>query len=245
MIAAAMTGPTPKIWVSEVPDAATAAVSFAFDSRSRASRWRRSAAKSEATWCRARATAPAGAIPSRMTVAWPAVMRLDTPPGTSSHKAAWRRQAACVRRRPRSRCRRDQIRRTVSWSSAATGRVAGDRRAATATDRASLGSFLLVAPDCRSRTRAASLGWTSRTCSPAARSCWASRCPSPPAPSTAQSARARPLPRPPAGRPGWQRPARAACPAAPRTHRGQRPCARPCAGQCRSGLPPARLTPCL
>src|SRR5262249_10487415 len=45
---------------------------------------------------------------------------------------------------------------------------------------------LVVSPAASSRTRAASLGGTSSTCSPAAASCWASRCPSPVAPSTAQ-----------------------------------------------------------
>jgi len=55
-----------------------------------------------------------------------------------------------------------------------------------ATERASLGSFLFTAPVASSRTRAASLGCTSSTRSPAARSSWASRCPRPAAPSTAQ-----------------------------------------------------------
>ena len=41
-------------------------------------------------------------------------------------------------------------------------------------------------PVASSRTRAASLGGTSSTRSPAAASCWASRWPTPPAPSTAQ-----------------------------------------------------------
>ena len=50
-----------------------------------------------------------------------------------------------------------------------------------------MGSFLLVSPACSSRTRAASLGGTSSTCSPAVTSCWASKCPSPSAPSTAQA----------------------------------------------------------
>ena len=60
------------------------------------------------------------------------------------------------------------------------------RNAATATDRASLGSLLPVFSVCSNRTRAASLGCTSTTRSPAATSCWASRRPSPGAPSTAQ-----------------------------------------------------------
>ena len=55
-----------------------------------------------------------------------------------------------------------------------------------ATERASLGSFLFTAPAASSRTRAPSLGWTSSTRSPAARSCQDSRCPRPAAPSTAQ-----------------------------------------------------------
>ena len=54
--------------------------------------------------------------------------------------------------------------------------IAADRSAATATDRASFGSFLPVAPDPSSRTRAASLGGTSSTCSPAA----TTTCSSPP-----------------------------------------------------------------
>jgi len=68
-----------------------------------------------------------------------------------------------------------QTRSTAAWSSAATARAAGERSAATATDRASFGSFLPVAPAASSRTRALSLGWTSSTRSPAASSCWASR----------------------------------------------------------------------
>jgi hypothetical protein len=43
-----------------------------------------------------------------------------------------------------------------------------------------------LSPACSSRTRDASFGWTSRTRSPAATSCWASSRPTPAAPSTAQ-----------------------------------------------------------
>jgi hypothetical protein len=50
---------------------------------------------------------------------------------------------------------------TAAWSSALTTVVAGERSAATATGRASSGSFLFVDPDASSRTRAPSLGWTS------------------------------------------------------------------------------------
>ncbi len=92
-----------------------------------------------------------------------------------------------MRARDRSRCRLAQTFSTAAWSSAITGRGVLDRSAATATDRASFGSFLFVSPASSSRTRAASLGGTSTTHSPAATSCWASRCPSPAAPSTAQA----------------------------------------------------------
>ena len=68
-----------------------------------------------------------------------------------------------------------------------SARASLDRSAATATDKASFGSFLLVSPACNSRTRAASFGGTSSTRSPAAASCWASRHPSPAAPSIAQA----------------------------------------------------------
>src|SRR6266536_4410649 len=71
-------------------------------------------------------------------------------------------------------------------SSRQTSRTPAERSAATATDRASLGSFLLMFPAASSRTRAASLGGTSSTRSPAASSCWASRWPTPPAPPAAQ-----------------------------------------------------------
>jgi len=75
---------------------------------------------------------------------------------------------------------------TAGQSPGLTSRLAVERSAATATDRASLGSFLLVSPTCSSRTRDASLGCTSSTRSPAATSCWASSRLSPAAPSTAQ-----------------------------------------------------------
>ena len=65
-----------------------------------------------------------------------------------------------------------QHRRVIVGLDLAAG---GERSAATATDRASLGSFLFTAPFASSRTRAPSLGCTSRTRSPAASSCWASR----------------------------------------------------------------------
>ena len=109
-----------------------------------------------------------------------------TPPGTSSHSTACSRQTTWVRVRPRSRWRLDHTFSTAAWSSGLTSRTPGERSAATATERASFGSFLFTSPAASSRTRAPSLGCTSSTRSPAATSCWASRCPRPPAPSTAQ-----------------------------------------------------------
>jgi hypothetical protein len=51
----------------------------------------------------------------------------------------------------------------------------GARRAAMATDRASLESFLSERPEPNSRTRDARVAGMSTTVSPAARSCWANR----------------------------------------------------------------------
>ncbi len=110
-----------------------------------------------------------------------------TPPGTSSQSTACSRQTTCVRLLARSRRRLDQTFSTAAWSSGRASRTPGERSAATATDRASFGSFLFTFPVASSRTRAPSLGCTSRTRSPADSSCWASRCPRPPAPSTAQA----------------------------------------------------------
>ena len=59
-------------------------------------------------------------------------------------------------------------------------------RAATATETASSGSLLRPWPTDSTRTRAASLAGTSRTCSPSPTSRWASARPMPWAPSTAQ-----------------------------------------------------------
>jgi hypothetical protein len=92
-----------------------------------------------------------------------------------------------VRVRPRSRWRLDQTFSTAAWSSALTSQTPGERSAAMATERASFGSFLFVSPAASSRTRAPSLGCTSRTRSPAITSRCASKYPIPRAPSTAQA----------------------------------------------------------
>ena len=63
----------------------------------------------------------------------------------------------------RSRWRLAQIFITAAWDSATDLVRLGERRAAIATERASLGSFLLVVAGGERRTRAASLGWTSKT----------------------------------------------------------------------------------
>lgn len=59
------------------------------------------------------------------------------------------------------------------------------RNAVTATDMASFGSFLFDLPVPSTRVRAANVAGTSTTISPAVTSCWASRNPSPSAPSIA------------------------------------------------------------
>jgi hypothetical protein len=103
-----------------------------------------------------------------MRLAWAAVISSGTPPGTSSHSTAWSRHATWFLARPRSRCRRDHTLSTAAWSSAVTWRRALASTAATLTDSASSGSFLLLAPVAGSRIRAPSFGWTPRTRSPAA-----------------------------------------------------------------------------
>jgi hypothetical protein len=85
-----------------------------------------------------------------------------------------------------------------------------------------------------SRTRAASFGGTSSTRSPAATSCWASKFPSPVAPSLAQARSGHSRATPAAARPGTGRRAPATDPAAP--HPGRLPprYASSCAGRSRS-----------
>ena len=108
------------------------------------------------------------------------------PPLFFSHSTASSRQTTWLRVRERSRWRLARTFSTTAWPSAVTSWRLLDRNAATATDRASFGSVLFVSPASSSRTRAASLGCTSSTRSPAATSCRASSRPSPRAPSTVQ-----------------------------------------------------------
>ena len=233
-----MTGPTPKISVRVVPDAWTAAVSLFLASRIWASMRRRSSRKPSARSRRACPTAPDAVTCSRTRAACAAVILLETPPGTSPHSTACRRHTTWVRARPRSRCAFSPYlqHRGVVIGPDAAACVRAQR--AIATERASLGSFLFVSPDASSRTRAPSLGWTSSTCSPAATSCWASRCPRPAAPSTAQVRCGQDAPTPAAVQPGPPRPGSVPGPAALPPRRSPPPCASPCAGPHRSSLPP-------
>jgi hypothetical protein len=79
-----------------------------------------------------------------------------TPPGTSSQSTACRLHTVCGRLLARSGRRLDQTFRTAAWSSARASRTPGERSAATATERASFGSFLFTFPVASSRTRAPS-----------------------------------------------------------------------------------------
>ena len=131
-----MTGPTPKISVSVVPGARTVTASFFLVPSIWASMRRRSPWNSAAGSQRASATAPDGSADSRTWAALPAVISLEMPPGISSQRTAWSRQATCVRVRPRSRWRLDHSLTTAAWFSAATGRGAAERSAKIATERA-------------------------------------------------------------------------------------------------------------
>ena len=85
---------------------------------------------------------------------------------------ACRRLATRVREPVRSLRRLAHSLMTAAWSSFVTSDNRFALRAATATERASLGSFLLRLPLSSRRARAASLGGTSTTFSPAPTSCW-------------------------------------------------------------------------
>ncbi len=122
---------------------------------------------------------------SSIALALVTVIGAVTPPGMRSNNSACRRQAALFFWRPRSRCRLANSRKTRAWSSGRTTCRRPARNAATATERASLGSFFWDRWVSNTRTRAASTAGTSTTSSPAATSCWDSRYPNPAADSTA------------------------------------------------------------
>jgi hypothetical protein len=153
-------------------------------------RWSMLRSSSSSSWAssrRAVAAVPCAVISSRARIACAAEISRENPPGTRSQSTACNRHTVRLRARLRSRCRRAQTLSTAACSSVTTVRTSGERSAAIATERASFGSFLFTCPVLSSRTRAASFGWTSRTCSPAATSCCANRWPSPRAPSIAQT----------------------------------------------------------
>ena len=111
------------------------------------------------------------------------------------HTVVCSRHIARVRAAIRSWWRLASSRSTAVWSSRPTCRSRALRRATMAVERASWLSVLSLWLLSSSRTRAASFGGTSTTCSPAATSCWASNAPVPVAPSTAHTPR-RELARP-------------------------------------------------
>ena len=163
-----------------VPEAVTAVAMRFLEAFICSSRRTRSSIRSWASSTRAASIAPAGSRPAR----------------TSSQRTECNRQATLLRRRPRSLLRLAQTRSTAAWSSAPTSFTPRERSAATAIERASLGSFLFDLPLCSSRTRAASFGWTSTTRSPAETSCWREGSRGLPHPRWPRCARRRALPSP-------------------------------------------------
>jgi hypothetical protein len=121
------------------------------------------------------AAAPVGVSSSSSDRAWLTTTSLLIPPGVSSATKACGRQHSLFRQRARSVWCLTNSRHTAVWSAARTGASDGARNAATATERASLGSVLVDWPEASTRTREANVAGTSRTVSPAATSCWASR----------------------------------------------------------------------
>ena len=85
------------------------------------------------------------------------------------------RHTSRVRWLPMSVFRLANKRSTSPCPAGATRRSPRKRRAATATDSASLGSFLFDRPVAKTRTLDARVAGTSTTVSPAATSCCASR----------------------------------------------------------------------
>jgi hypothetical protein len=150
------------------------------------STWRTLGTSSVASCQRVTAGAPVGVTSLSRAAARLAVRLRLAPPGTRSISSRCSRLMVWVRAATRSWRRLVNKCRTTAWSSTPTWRGAGTLRAATATETASSGSLLRPCPTDSTRTRAASLAGTSRTCSPSPTSRWASARPMPWAPSTAQ-----------------------------------------------------------
>src|SRR5712691_6038054 len=164
---AALMGPTPKSSVRVVPEAATAPVTRRRDARNWSSMRVRSSTSSSAWRWRSTAATPLGWRPASSSAAWATTISVLMPRATSSATWACRRQHTLLRQRPRSMWRLANSRSTVTWSSHRTSVIAGERSAATATERASLGSFLFERPLESTRTREAKVAGTSSTRSPA------------------------------------------------------------------------------
>jgi hypothetical protein len=179
--------PTPNNSVSEVPDARTVLAIRRCDSFSCASSRRMLSTSSTASSKRTRSTDVTGDRPARNASAALAWISLLIPPGASSTSNECNRDTSRLRWRPptMSVLRFARSRNSSLSPTAETGRKLSCRSAVTATDIASFGSFLFERVDASTRVRAASVAGTSTTDSPAATSCWASKSPSPSAPSIA------------------------------------------------------------
>ena len=128
--------------------------------------------------------------------AWAADRTFVAPPGVipSSSRCSW--QTVRVRAWPRDRRRSARSRRAASARQQRTGRSPGMRDATTATECASVASVLRPWPVANTRMRADSLGGTSTTCSPSAKSRFARCLPMPWHPSIAHSGPASAWPPP-------------------------------------------------
>ena len=99
------------------------------------------------------------------------LISLEIPPGASSTSRECRRETTRERCLPMSAFRFDNKRNTSLLSTAWTLRRSRFLNAVTATDVASLGSFLFDRPEPNTRVRAANVAGTSTTISPAVTSC--------------------------------------------------------------------------
>ncbi len=128
-----------------------------------------------------------GRTPARMVLACAADKNVFAPPGTSSSSRACSWAILRVCSSPRERRRSTSSRSTVSCSSATTGRSPAIRVPTSATECASVASFLRPCPVANTRARADSFGGTSTTRSPSAKSRFAMCRPIPLQPSIAHT----------------------------------------------------------
>src|SRR5215472_11736925 len=149
-----MTRLTPKRPVRLVPDAFTAAASFLWVSRSWASRWPMSVRNSAASSQRARAT---GARWGNLLEEAGGLAGADLLADPAGHQVAHHRMqpaGGLVAQAGQVTMPLGPHLQHGGVVSASTGRLAVERSAATATDKAPFGSFLLVSTARSSRTRA-------------------------------------------------------------------------------------------